>query len=973
MSGVIDRTMVAENVLDRLDALESAVRDILNDALTPQAADPENPDWTGISGWVATGTSLRDFYGRIVLDATVPSITLAAGGIIESSDYIAATSGFHIDGGTAEFNDIVIRGTIYATVGAIGGWTIGATSLVAGTGANTVGLDSGGTNPAIYAGSATPGSAPFRVTQAGVLFAQGATIQSAASGARVVLDGTGIKGYDATTQRYQISNDGSGWLGSSSIFSWTDAGVVTLNGSAVMPNTIVGGKVNFFNVPIIDGLVITNNSPGAGQVAWSSFTLTHLGVSYTVSAGNTANKFIYWNKATSTTVLQTSATPPAQAVDQFIVIFNEGGTGVASLFSNIVYADYISVVNLAAINAAMGNLTVDGTLTMATGGVLKSGQTAYDTGTGFWLAYNAGIPRFSLGNSAGNKMTWDGTSLNITGNLIIGPGVNFGASGVMLHCPFDGPLPYETDYQVNTSGHLGQVATVTGGVIGRPGKFGKAVQVAEATTNLVTNPSFETNTTGWTPGAGNSITRSTDFAHVGSYSAKCIEGGGSYFVAAVNYIAGQSYVLSLCARRTDGAAVTAADIYNLFIENTAVATASITLLENGWYKIISAVRVAAATASNNVGWYLGAGRTLYVDAIQVEQKAYATPYCDGSLGTGHTWSGTAHASTSARTAGQVSYSNINVQKVGSISLWTHVLNPAGLYFCVIDSTVSSVWLGYGSGALYAGWYGSVVNAGTMTAGWHHLVVTCDGTTVKVYLDGAYQSSVAVGSTVPGTGIQLAYPGLEPGLVDDLVIFDHALTADEVKQLYTSNTPITVSASPFQLMLTGQGLGKIVGNANGIYGYDAAGTLQTYMATDGKMYAGAGSVVLDSGGVWLNTPASYNASAAVKFASTDLSTLYSKVYAYHDALTSYLMLESLYADNGLSNRIGLVASNSTKTTYVTLHPGYDALMLSGGIATGGGTTVWNLGAYQETAYTPDCSLRVTVGGVLYDLPARVVPV
>lgn len=67
-------------------------------------------------------------------------------------------------------------GGITSASGSIGGWTIGASSLTAGSGATSVGLDSGGTNPAIYAGSSTPGSAPFRVTSAGALTASNATI-----------------------------------------------------------------------------------------------------------------------------------------------------------------------------------------------------------------------------------------------------------------------------------------------------------------------------------------------------------------------------------------------------------------------------------------------------------------------------------------------------------------------------------------------------------------------------------------------------------------------------------------------------------------------------------------------------------------------------------------------------------------------------------------------------------------------------
>lgn len=51
-----------------------------------------------------------------------------------------------------------------------------------------------------------------------------------------------------------------------------------------------------------------------------------------------------------------------------------------------------------------------------------------------------------------------------------------------------------------------------------------------------------------------------------------------------------------------------------------------------------------------------AGRLIYATAFQLEQKSYATSYADGSLGTGYSWSGTAHASTSARTAGAIAVS-----------------------------------------------------------------------------------------------------------------------------------------------------------------------------------------------------------------------------------------------------------------------------------------------------------------------------
>ena len=84
-----------------------------------------------------------------------------------------------------------------------------------------------------------------------------------------------------------------------------------------------------------------------------------------------------------------------------------------------------NIANLAVTNAKINDASIDkltaGTLTVeaafGTGGVIKSGQTAYDTGTGFWIEHNTGTPRFSIGNSAANKLIWDGITLAVTGTI----------------------------------------------------------------------------------------------------------------------------------------------------------------------------------------------------------------------------------------------------------------------------------------------------------------------------------------------------------------------------------------------------------------------------------------------------------------------------------------------------------------------------------------------------------------------------
>ncbi|KKK86444.1 hypothetical protein LCGC14_2763200, partial [marine sediment metagenome] len=47
-------------------------------------------------------------------------------------------------------------------------------------------------------------------------------------------------------------------------------------------------------------------------------------------------------------------------------------------------------------------------------------------------------------------------------------------------------------------------------------------KIFDYTKNLIENPSFETNTTGWMTVAGNTIERSTDRARFGANSLKCI-------------------------------------------------------------------------------------------------------------------------------------------------------------------------------------------------------------------------------------------------------------------------------------------------------------------------------------------------------------------------------------------------------------------------------------------------------------------
>lgn len=121
---------------------------------------------------------------------------------IRSENWSPKSKGFYINGltGYAEFSNVFVSGDIQALTGTIGGFTIGATNLLATSGGNTTILSSGAT----AFSSGPTGSPTVTITQAGLLSASnisvtggsisgttitGGTIQTATSGLRLVMSG----------------------------------------------------------------------------------------------------------------------------------------------------------------------------------------------------------------------------------------------------------------------------------------------------------------------------------------------------------------------------------------------------------------------------------------------------------------------------------------------------------------------------------------------------------------------------------------------------------------------------------------------------------------------------------------------------------------------------------------------------------------------------------------------------------------
>lgn len=68
-------------------------------------------------------------------------------------------------------------------------------------------------------------------------------------------------------------------------------------------------------------------------------------------------------------------------------------------------AGKLAVPYLAAITADMGNLNA-GTITLNSSGHIKSGQTAWKTGDGFWMGRDGGEPAFSMGNEVNGGIAY---------------------------------------------------------------------------------------------------------------------------------------------------------------------------------------------------------------------------------------------------------------------------------------------------------------------------------------------------------------------------------------------------------------------------------------------------------------------------------------------------------------------------------------------------------------------------------------
>jgi hypothetical protein len=191
-----------------------------------------------------------------------------------------------------------------------------------------------------------------------------------------------------------------------------------------VPFQIVGGKVRFNANVEIDGNLMVSGTINGSSLINGTIGSTQIGAN-----------------AITTTQL------------------NADSVNASHIQANAVTASEINVTNLAAMSADMGALTA-GSIALATTGFIRGGQTAYNTGNGFWVGYDSAQYKLSIGNGGANALTWDGTTLKVIGEVIVGTWI---ASATNL------VNNMSVEDTGNTAGYLGESATYKQFTVDRDG------------------------------------------------------------------------------------------------------------------------------------------------------------------------------------------------------------------------------------------------------------------------------------------------------------------------------------------------------------------------------------------------------------------------------------------------------------------------------------------------------------------------
>ena len=303
--------------------------------------------------------------GADKIDVTNLSAISADLGSITAGDMNIGSGNFTVSSaGVMTATGATISGEISATTGSIGGFSVGTTSLTAGSGSSRISLS---TADGIHLGDNTFSSAPFRVALDGSVTATNATITGALT----------LTNIDGVTVTYTAGSLTVGTIGASN-----------LGNDAIFPATLRYERTNSISAPSDSEFnTAFGRNPKNNDIV-------------VVVRTDTNAQEAYKHNGTSFAVVN-------NYIDGDLIV--DGTISTDQIATNAVTANEILVTNLAAISANMGSIT-SGSLDIG------SGTFTVDT-SGNMVATSAtitGAITATSGTFAGSLSSADGT---FTGTL----------------------------------------------------------------------------------------------------------------------------------------------------------------------------------------------------------------------------------------------------------------------------------------------------------------------------------------------------------------------------------------------------------------------------------------------------------------------------------------------------------------------------------------------------------------------------
>ncbi len=397
-----------------------------------------------------------------------------------------------------------------------------------------------------------------------------------------------------------------------------------------------------------------------------------------IKVGNNAIQNI-WLKAPPTVANFTKTTSASTASGFTLPVANTTDIAIGQLITgtNIPYPTYVaSLITNTSVTldrAITGTVGSGATLTFKNVARLWAGPD-----TPGWNTASTGFFLDGVGNlSLADKFSWDGTTLNVIGDITATSGefignMSVGAGGTMkfgvgVSGTNSGLYIAPNNYWYNDGSFS----------IGNPNGIGQRL-------NIYTNPNLESNTITGHGGANSAtISTSTTQKYQGTYSmlvtcgATVAQQGG--YAIFTNLAANTYYTVSgyLYNPTTNGIA---SGVF-LTVQGAGVAGPSdsaVTNIRDSWVRVSTTFQTNATPASGVIPYFISAGNPtagtiFYIDAMLLELGTSLNPYFDGNT-FGAAWTGTANLSTSSAIGGAIDWDGITFFVDGNITARSGTFN-----------------------------------------------------------------------------------------------------------------------------------------------------------------------------------------------------------------------------------------------------------------------------------------------------------